>query len=137
VAHVDGGYRHGCRTHPLTFCDPSDPLYSASDDAPKPAAPHNLRAAFFPLAFPGVATPYGIATVILLIALAPDAKWAIIGLMLCVLLVDFAIMLISHVILRIIGLPLMLVSTVFGVLQVALSIQVIFFSVRLIIEHGV
>lgn len=98
--------------------------------APRPQVPQeppSLKLAFTPLAFPTIVTPYGIAAVILFVAIAPDtaAAMSIFGLVLIVLAIDWVAMLFAEAVLRYLGGVLQLFGVVLGVVQVALGLDVI------------
>ena len=112
-------------------------LYDETAGASRPREAPTLAAAASPLAFPNIVTPYGTAALIVIMTLAPQAKWIIIGLLLVVLLIDLMTMLFVRPLLRVLGLPLQLLGIVLSVLQVALSIQIVFFAIRSIIANGI
>ncbi len=89
------------------------------------------------LAFPYIATPYGIAAFIVLLALAPENTLAITITLLVVMAIDLVMMLFVKPIMRVVGFPLGLLGTVLSVLQVALSIQFAFFAIRTAIAAGI
>jgi multiple antibiotic resistance protein len=89
------------------------------------------------LAFPYIATPYGIAAFIVLLALAPDNALAISITLLIVMAVDLVMMFFIKPIMRVVGIPLGLLGTVLSVLQMALSIQFVFFAIRTAIATGI
>ena len=99
-------------------------------DAPPPKTPAepNLRLAVNPLAFPTIVTPYGIAAIIIFMALAGDdweAKATVAGVALLILALDWASMLFAHVILRWLGTVLQIFAVVLAINQVALGLQII------------
>ena len=88
-----------------------------------------------PLAFPIIVTPYGIAAIIIFVALAQhnDAlKATVAGVTLAIVLMDWVAMLFAHVILKWLGTVLQVFAVVLGVAQVALGLQVILRSLSLI-----
>jgi multiple antibiotic resistance protein len=104
---------------------------------PEPATvtplPESPWAATLRLTFPTVLTPYGIASVIALVALAmePARVGMILGVAVTVMVVNLVAMLFARKILR--GLTLLvlqLLGAVLGVLQVALSIQIILWALQ-------
>lgn len=106
---------------------------------PERAEPPTLAMAFSPLAFPTVVTPYGIAAVTILEALAPTTE---IGLMLAgvvyfILFLDWLAMLSAHVIVRWLGPLLLLLGVILGVVQVALGLQLILSGVAGLVAQGV
>ncbi len=107
---------------------------SASDPAPVSSS-----RAITPLqlAFPYVATPYGIAAFIVLLTLAPESATQLYVMLLVVMLIDLVMMLFVKPIMRVLGVPLGLLATVLSVLQVALSFQFAFFAIRTLIAKGI
>ena len=95
---------------------------------PKATAEPNLRYAINPLAFPTIVTPYGIAAIIIFMALAGDdlqAKATVAGVTLGVLALDWVAMLFAHVILKWVGTILQILAVVLAINQVALGLQII------------
>jgi multiple antibiotic resistance protein len=109
----------------------------ASEPNAAPAPTPTLALAASPLAIPHIVTPYGVATVIVFLTLAPEFKWAIIGLVLIIMAVDLLVMLFVRPFLRVLSMPLQLLGIVFAVLQVALSVQMVMFAVRVILAKGI
>ncbi|MFI8716774.1 hypothetical protein ACIGHF_02640 [Stenotrophomonas sp. NPDC077464] len=106
--------------------------YAAPAPAPTPgAAPPTSR-----LAFPVTLPAYGIAALIVLIALSGSTErylWIMV-LALAVLVLDLVTMLFIGPIMKTIGaLPLQIVGAVLGMLQVALALQLITGAMRTII----
>lgn len=87
--------------------------------------PHNP--ALFPLAFPLILTPYGIAALILVLAATTGTTRTleVLGLFLGVMLLNLLVMEFSDTIIERGSVILALFSTVLGVLQVALAVQLI------------
>ena len=80
------------------------------------------------LVFPVVVTPYGIATVITLMAASADASrmLGILAMLLLVMLLNLLTMLFARPIMRrITPLPLQILGAVLGILQVALALQIV------------
>ena len=95
----------------------------------------SLAAIAIRLAFPTIVTPYGIAAVIILLSVSPDAGYtmgvaaALIG----VMVLNLLAMLYARPILKTIGImPLQIVGTVLSVMQVALGVQMILGGLRMI-----
>jgi multiple antibiotic resistance protein len=90
----------------------------------------SLALAFTPLAFPIIVTPYGIATLIILLATMQTlGEWvALLGLTAVMLLLNWAAMIFASPILRLLAVPLELVGWVLGVLQVALALNLIYIA---------
>jgi multiple antibiotic resistance protein len=101
----------------------------------KAGQPPSMHLAFSPLAFPIIVTPYGIAAVIVFVALAQEnttLKLTIAGVVLFILLLDWLAMLFAGTILRWFGPALQVFAVVLGVTQIALGLQVIMRSLSLI-----
>jgi len=105
-------------------------------DANPAQAPHtiepSLRLALSPLAFPTIVTPYGVAAVIICVTLTPDylTKGAIFGALLGLMLLNLVAMLYARPVLKYLGMPMQLLGTVLGIIQVALGIQIILVGLR-------
>ncbi|MGA8533084.1 MAG: MarC family protein [Candidatus Tumulicola sp.] len=102
---------------------------NANAETPSPSVPN--------LVFPYIATPYGIAATIVLLTAAPESAMTIYMLLLAVMLINLIMMLFVKPIMRVLGVPLGLLGTVLSVLQVALSIQFVFFAIRTALAKGV
>jgi multiple antibiotic resistance protein len=95
------------------------------DATPKQYEP-DMRYAASPLAFPTIVTPYGVATVIVFMALTPDYMTeieiycALLGLM----VLNLVAMLFARPILKYLQMPLMLFGTILGIIQVALGLSI-------------
>jgi multiple antibiotic resistance protein len=102
-------------------------LQQYSPRPPVRMEPPSFTLAFTPLAFPTIVTPYGIAAVIIFIALAPDvaSSGLVAALVLLVLALDWVAMLFAHTVIRWLGAVLQLFGVVLGVTQVALGIEII------------
>lgn len=90
----------------------------------------SLEMALYPLAFPTIVTPYGIAAVVVLLSMAPDAKiqFQIGAVVLGIMLLNLAVMLLSRKIPKFIGLILALLGAILGMVQVALGLLIIYNS---------
>jgi len=86
----------------------------------------DMRYAASPLAFPTIVTPYGVATVIVCMALTPDymAETKIYSVLLGLMVLNLIAMLFARPILKYLQMPLMLFGTVLGIIQVALGISI-------------
>lgn len=91
-----------------------------------------LRLAVSPLAFPTIVTPYGVAAVIICMTLTPDfiTKSEIFGALFGLMLLNLIAMLYAKVILKYAAMPMLLLGTVLGVIQVALGLQIIIAGLR-------
>jgi multiple antibiotic resistance protein len=109
--------------------------FSASEPPKQEPRTIDLRLAVTPLAFPTIVTPYGIAAIIIFVALAQHneaLKLTVAGVTLAILLMDWVAMLFAHVVLKWLGAVLQVFAVVLGVAQVALGLQVILRSLSLI-----
>lgn len=99
---------------------------------PAPAGEPSLRLAVSPLAFPTIVTPYGVAAVIICVTLTPDflTKGAIFGALLGLMLLNLMAMLYARPVLAYLGMPMQLLGTVLGIIQVALGLQIIVTGLR-------
>lgn len=90
----------------------------------------SLALALTPLAFPTIVTPYSVATLIVLLATMRTLGEAVVLLALtgAVLLLNWAAMIFARSILRLLAVPLELISWVLGVLQVALALNLIYIA---------
>ena len=97
--------------------------------APRAAAPEPTPAtALSPLAFPSIVTPHGVGVLITFVAYAPASgvKGTILAVALAIMTLNLLAMLFAHRIMALIGaVPLTILGAVFGVLQVALGIEMI------------
>jgi multiple antibiotic resistance protein len=95
------------------------------------ALPQDPWGAALKLTFPTVLTPYGIAAVIALLAATTDPARVrvIVGLALLVMVLNYVFMLFARKIMRGVALlVLQILGSVLGVLQVALSVQIILWA---------
>jgi multiple antibiotic resistance protein len=103
------------------------------DDAPSPKAPVQvMKPALSPLAFPTIVTPYGIAAMVVFVALTPDlqGRLTIGAIVLGIMLSNLVVMLVAKRMPPVLGLMLSIVGAVLGVVQVALGLQIINNSLR-------
>lgn len=105
---------------------------TAPPDPSTPATEPTLHLALSPLTFPVIVTPYGVAAVIICVALTPDvlAKGEIFAALFGLMLLNLVAMLYAKVILKYAAMPLQLIGTVLGVIQVALGLQIIVAGIR-------
>jgi multiple antibiotic resistance protein len=106
--------------------------------SPERSEPPTLAIAFSPLAFPTIVTPYGIAAVIILMALAPDTETSLLvaGVVYFILFLDWLAMLAAHVLVRWLGPLLLLLGVILGVTQVALGLQLMIAGISGLISQG-
>ena len=89
--------------------------------------PPSLSAALSPLAFPTIVTPYGIAIMIVFLALSPsqESRLTVGGIVLGIMLLNLVVMLLTRRLLPVLGLVLPILGAVLGVIQVALGLEII------------
>jgi multiple antibiotic resistance protein len=90
------------------------------------------KMAMSPLAFPTIVTPYGIATLVVFLALSPDpwGRLTIGAIVLAIMLLNLIMMIVARRILPVLGIVLPILGAVLGVVQVALGLQIINNSLR-------
>lgn len=96
-----------------------------------------LNMAINPLAFPTIVTPYGIAAVIVFLAISPDLKSKLIvgAIILAIMMLNLFFMLIYRNISKVLAVALPILGAILGVVQVALGLMIIYNSLhKLIIE---
>jgi multiple antibiotic resistance protein len=100
--------------------------------AGEPASTPTLAMAITPIAFPTIVTPYGIAAVIVFLALSPDngTKLKIGAILLVVMALNLMAMLLARSILRVMGLVLQILGAVLGIIQVAIGLDLIVTAVK-------
>ena len=94
-----------------------------------------MHLALNPLAFPTIVTPHGIAALIVFATLANgdrSAELSIAAIVLVILAMDWAAMIFAERILKWLGTALQILAVVLGIAQVAIGLQVIFQSLRLL-----
>ncbi|KKO18242.1 MAG: hypothetical protein DCC43_04545 [Candidatus Brocadia sp.] len=105
-------------------------MYSAPSRSETIPPPPTLAMAVSPLSLPTIVTPYGIAILIILMAAAQEKtrQLGIIGILLGIMVLNYLAMLFAHNLLKFVGvvITLQILSSVLGVLQVALGIEIIF-----------
>ncbi len=108
-----------------------DPYTEHAPAQGAPGAPDSMRALVRQLV-PRIVTPYGIAAVILLLTLMPERTVTIVAILIGIMILDLVAMLFARKILAVVAFPLQIVGTVMGVLQVALSVQMVLYGIRLV-----
>ena len=88
--------------------------------------------AISPLAFPNIVTPYGIAAVIVFMALSPDleTRFIIGAMVLAMMLLNLLVMLIAKRIFKYLAVILPILGAVLGVVQVSLGLMIIYNSFK-------
>ena len=106
---------------------------------PDRTEPPTLALAFSPLAFPTIVTPYGIAAVIILTALAPttEIRLMVVGVVYSILFLDWLAMLVAHIVVRWFSPLLLLLGVILGVNQVALGLQLMLGGMEGLVAQGV
>ena len=87
-----------------------------------------LKMAMYPLAFPTIVTPYGIAAVIVFMALMPDLNGRLMigAVVLGIMVLNLVIMLVNKYIFKFLAMVLPVLGAVLGVVQVALGLWIIY-----------
>ena len=87
-----------------------------------------MKMAIYPLAFPTIVTPYGIAAVIVFFALSPDlnSKLLVGAVVLGIMVLNLIFMLVNRYTYKYFALVLPLLAAILGVVQVALGLQIIY-----------
>jgi multiple antibiotic resistance protein len=101
------------------------------EHAPPPAAP-TLKAALSPLAFPTIVTPYGIAALVVFLALSHDTETRLTvgAIVVAIMVLNLIVMLVTRRLLPVLALVLPILGAILGVVQVALGLQIINNSLR-------
>jgi multiple antibiotic resistance protein len=97
--------------------------------------PPGMHLAFSPLAFPTIVTPYGIAALIVFATLADGdrgAELTVAAIVLAILAMNWLAMIFAEHILRWLGTALQIAAVVLGIAQVAIGLQVMVHSLRLL-----
>jgi multiple antibiotic resistance protein len=103
---------------------------------PEKAITPTLDMAINPLAFPTIVTPYGIAAVIIFLALSPDlnSKLTVGAIVLAIMAVNLIFMLITRYIFKFLAVFLALLGAILGIIQVALGLMVIYNNFRILLK---
>jgi multiple antibiotic resistance protein len=102
--------------------------YESPTQAPSSAERPNIMNVVFPM----VLTPYGLAAVIVLLAMSHGAQrtGVIVGVLLAVMVLNLLSMVFVRQVLPVVGPLLLAVGVVLGVLQLALAVQIILTALR-------
>lgn len=106
---------------------------TAPGPTPPPISAPGPLAAAMHVTFPSIATPYGIAAVVIMLANSPDAARTqrVVLVLLAVMALNLAAMLFARSIMRgVVLIGLQILGAVLGVLQVALAIEMILRALR-------
>lgn len=102
-------------------------------EKPEPATMASTALALSPLAFPNIITPYGIAALILLLAVAdPSYSVEIFGVFFAVMVINLIVMIFAKPIIKYGAAVLSVLGAVLGVLQVALAMQMLLLAFRML-----
>jgi multiple antibiotic resistance protein len=95
-----------------------------------------LNMALSPLAFPTIVTPYGIAAVIVFLALSPDmsSKLYVGAIVLAIMALNLILMLITRYIYRYLSVTLSLLGAILGIVQVAVGLMIIYNQFRILLK---
>jgi multiple antibiotic resistance protein len=112
-------------------------LYAPADAAVAAPPEHPLKptiaTALSPLAFPIIVTPYGMAALIVFLSISPGQTLSIVALLAGIMVLNLLAMIFVRPLLRVLGLPLQLLSLVLTILQIALGIEILIYGVKLTI----
>jgi len=105
-------------------------IEATSEPAPTPS----LNMALTPLAFPTIVTPYGIAAIVVFLALSPDLHGRLVigAILLAIMLLNLIVMVMTRHIGPVLGILLQILGAVLGVIQVALGLLIIHNSLQLL-----
>jgi multiple antibiotic resistance protein len=98
----------------------------------EPVSLPTMKTALTPLAFPAIVTPYGIAALVVFLALSPDVRSRLLvgAVMLAIMLLNLFFMLMTRHMLPVLTVLMPILSAVLGIVQVALGLQIINNSLR-------
>ena len=101
-----------------------------ASEAPVPLP--TMKVALTPLAFPAIVTPYGIAALVVFLALSPDLRSRLLVgvIMLGIMLLNLCFMLMTRLMLPVLTVLMPILGAVLGIVQVALGLQIINNSLR-------
>jgi len=104
------------------------------EDSAEPAPAPTMNMALNPLAFPTIVTPYGIAAIVVFLALSPDLQGRLIigAILLAIMLLNLIVMLLTRRLLPVLGMVLPILGAVLGVVQVALGLNIINTTLRML-----
>ena len=88
--------------------------------------------ALAPLAFPTIVTPYGIAALVVFLAVSQsvEGRLTVGAIVVAIMALNLIVMLLARRLRRVLGLVLPILGAVLGVVQVALGLQIINNSLR-------
>ena len=102
------------------------------DENEAPVSLPTMKTALTPLAFPAIVTPYGIAALVVFLALSPDVRSRLLvgAIMLGIMLLNLCFMLLTRLMLPVLSVLMPILGAVLGIVQVALGLQIINNSLR-------
>jgi multiple antibiotic resistance protein len=95
-----------------------------------------LNMSLSPLAFPTIVTPYGIAAIIVFLALSPDlsSKLYVGAIVLAIMALNLILMLITRYIYKYLAVFLSLLGAILGIVQVAVGLMIIYNQFRILLK---
>jgi multiple antibiotic resistance protein len=92
-----------------------------------------LKVALAPLAFPTIVTPYGIAALVVFLALSPDlqGRFTIGAIVFAIMLLNLFVMIMQRRIFSVLSIALPILGAVLGIVQVALGLRIIHNSLKM------
>lgn len=95
-----------------------------------------LSMAMNPLAFPSIVTPYGIAALIVFLAIAPDlnSRLMVGAIVLGIMILNLIVMLLTPLIYKPLSLVLALLGAILGIVQVSLGVMIIYNQTKALIN---
>jgi multiple antibiotic resistance protein len=110
--------------------------FSTHKDEDDLSAAPTLNMAMYPLAFPTIVTPYGIAAVIVFLAISPDmeSKLTVGGIVLGIMLLNLVVMLLARHIFKTLAIVLAILGSVLAVVQVALGLLIIYNQFKVLLK---
>jgi multiple antibiotic resistance protein len=107
--------------------------HSGRTEVPEPLT---MKKAMYPLAFPTIVTPYGIAAVIVFISIIPDPKGDLmVGLIvLGIMVLNLVMMLTSRFTIKFMAIVLPVLGAILSVIQVALGMLVMYNALRQLLK---
>ncbi|WP_166430491.1 MarC family protein [Polymorphobacter arshaanensis] len=110
-------------------------LPPATHDDSAAGPPPSLKVAMSPLAFPTIVTPYGIAALVVFLAVSPDlaGRLKVGAILLAIMGLNLLVMIAAKRILPLLSIVLPIIGAVLAVVQVALGLQIIQNSIKVIV----
>ena len=92
----------------------------------------SLASAMSPLAFPIIVTPYGIAAVIVFVALSPDlnSKLVVMAMVVGIMVLNLIVMLFARYVYKYLATVLAILGSILSIIQVALGAKIIYNSLK-------